>query len=327
MLLPAHATELERALDVVIRELLDVDTSVIRELRCPEVCDPAWLPWMAWERHVDEWRGDWDTARRRAVVIGSFERHALAGTPAGDRLILAAAGAVAEVTERPGGAHHTVAIRVLNSQDITLTVADIAGALRDTGRVSVHYRLTAAAGLAGALSTAKGIVGRSILIFSMADAAAAPLVLRPTSAMLAVDATGTIEIRRLQLGSGSGPGGAADDGRDRLRAPRDAGALVAAATADGSISVAGRISAAARIAPAAAYDVTEMGVWARGRAGFGSKQFLAAYWTAAGSAAARTATAAVVDARGVIGSAGIAADLRMAVAVSAGPQGPGGSSS
>ena len=322
MLLPAHATKLERALDTVVRELLDVETSVIRELRCPEICDPAWLPWLAWERHVDAWRGDWDLDVRRAAVLGSFKRHALAGTPAGDRLILSAAGAVVEVMERPGGAHHEVAIRILNSQDLVLSVADIARALRDTGRASVHYTLTAAASLAATLSTAKGVAARGILAFSMADAAAF-LELRPTAAMLA--ATGTVELRRLALGSGSGPGGAADDGRAALRAPRDDAAL-AAAEVGGSIWVGGRASAAARITATAAYSATEAGIW--GRAGMGAQDFLAAYWTDGGRPAARAGAAGnVIDARGVIGSEGITANLDIAVAPNAGPQGAMGESS
>ena len=324
MLLPAHATKLERALDIVVRELLDVETSVIRALRRPEICDPAWLPWLAWERHVDAWRGDWDPEVRRAAVLGSFERHAIAGTPAGDRLILAEAGAVAEVTERPGGAHHEVAIRILNSQDLVLSVADIARALKDVGRASVHYTLTAAAGLAAELSTGKGIAARSTLVFSMADAAEAAIVLRPTTAMLA--ATGTVELRRLALGSGSGPGGAADDGRTALRAPRDDAALAAAAEVGGSIWVGGRASAAARITATAAYNVAEVGIW--GRAGMGGQDFLAAYWTDGGRAVARAgAVGNVIDARGVIGSEGITADLDIATAASAGPQGPAGESS
>ena len=317
MLLPAHATELERALDVVVRELLDVETLIIRELRRPEICEPAWLPWLAWERHVDAWRGDWDLDVRRAVAAGSFERHALAGTITGDRLILAAAGAVAEVTERPAGAHHEVSIRIMNSQDLILPVADIARALKDTGRASVHYTVTAAAGLSATLTTAKGIAGRGILAFSMADPAPVAVALRPTTAMLA--ASGTVELRRFALGSGSGPGGAADDTRTALRAPRDAGALVGSVTGD-------RISAAARITATAAYGATEAGVW--GRAGAGTQDFLAAYWTDGGRAAARAGGAGnIVDARGVIGSESIAADLSVAAAAETGPQGPRGPSS
>ena len=159
MLLPPNATALERALAAVVEGLLRGLPVSVRELRDPGVCPPARLPWLAWERHVDTWRGDWPVGLRRAAVRDSFRRHALAGTRAGDELILAEAGAAHRYEERARG-HHTVAVRILNSQDLTLTVDDLRRELAAVGRASVHYEVTASAGFAAPLRPAAGLGAR-----------------------------------------------------------------------------------------------------------------------------------------------------------------------
>lgn len=159
-LLPPNATALERALETVVGDLLRGLSVPVRALRDPDLCPPDRLPWLAWERHVDTWRDGWPVELRRAAVRDSFRRHALAGTPAGDRLILAEAGAVHVYEERAHG-HHTVAVRILNSQDLTLGVDDLRRELAAVGRASVHYAVTASAGFAAPLRPAAGLGARA----------------------------------------------------------------------------------------------------------------------------------------------------------------------
>ena len=158
-LLPPNATALERALEAVAAGLLQGLAVPVRALRDPGVCPLDRLPWLAWERHVDAWRDDWPPGLRRGAVRGSFRRHALAGTPAGDRLILAEAGAVYTYVERAHG-HHTVAVRILNSQDLVLGVEDLRRELAAVGRASVRYTVTASAGFAASLGLAGGLGAR-----------------------------------------------------------------------------------------------------------------------------------------------------------------------
>ena len=83
--------------------------------------------------------------------------------------------------------------------------------------------------------------------------------------------TQAVQIRKLALGDGSGPGGGADDGRTTLRDQRDIAAIVGSAAVDGQIAV------RAEINTATAYAVTEMGLFAR--IGDAGNEFLFAYWT------------------------------------------------
>ena len=326
MLLPSHATPLERALDVVVRELLDVDVAPIRELRCPETCLPTWLPWLAWERHVDAWDDDWPIETKRQAVAESFERHQRAGTLAGDKRILREAGAVFELDENPAGDHHTVAIRILNSQGLTLDIAEIERSLKATGRLSVHYTVTAVAGLDGDVSIGHSLTARGLVSYSAATAGGHVdtdgVVLRLTTAgaaLLADDGNAgadAVNLLRVQVGSGSGPGGPADDGRTALRQPQDAADLVG--SRDG-----GQISVVGRVEPATSYDVTELGLWAR--VGAAGADTLLAYWT--GAAVAAAVPNGVIDVRGALDLRSAEADVALTVDPDAGSRGPAGESS
>ena len=92
-----------------------------------------------------------------------------------------------------------------------------------------------------------------------------------------------VRLTHVAIGDGSGPGGAADDGHAALRSERDRVAAV------GSAPVERRIAFRGDFMPAAAYDVTEVGVF--GSAPGGASALLA-YWsdggTVIGSAVAAT---------------------------------------
>ena len=115
-----------------------------------------------------------------------------------------------------------------------------------------------------------------------------------------------IQFTSLAVGSGSGPGGAADDARTALRTQTDTGVLT------GSTSLVGRIALQATIVATAAYNVTEVGLFALIGAG---QPFLAAYWTDGGRAVAAASGAGdTLVLAGVIDIQAAAADVTVTVA-------------
>ena len=112
-----------------------------------------------------------------------------------------------------------------------------------------------------------------------------PFELRITDAGRAALADGAnrgthaIRLTKMALGSGSGPGGAADDSRTALRMARDTVALSGTSTVSGRIAVRGEFN------PTEAYDVTEVAIL--GRVGSGAEE-LYAYWTDGGTKIAAT---------------------------------------
>ena len=95
------------------------------------------------------------------------------------------------------------------------------------------------------------------------------------AALASAEYTGlnAIRITHIAIGDGSGPGGAADDGRTALRSERDRSAATGTPAANGRISFRGDFM------PAAAYNITEAGVFATA----GGNTILLAYWTKGGT--------------------------------------------
>ena len=91
--------------------------------------------------------------------------------------------------------------------------------------------------------------------------------------------TNAIRLTKMAIGDGSGPGGAADDGRTALRDQKMVVAL------GGSTMVSGRIAVKGEFQPTEAWDVTELGLL--GRVGNGAEE-LYAYWTHATDTLAST---------------------------------------
>ena len=86
--------------------------------------------------------------------------------------------------------------------------------------------------------------------------------------------TQAVQITKVALGAGSGPGGEADDARITLRDQRDIEDVV------GSNTVAGQIALRAEFNTATAYPVTELGLFAQIEA---NPEFLLAYWSDGGT--------------------------------------------
>lgn len=78
-LLPANATDAERALEMTIARIANVPVPV-RDAWNPDTCPAALLPWLAWAFSVDEWNTNWTEAEKRAVIKSSLYVHKKKGT-------------------------------------------------------------------------------------------------------------------------------------------------------------------------------------------------------------------------------------------------------
>lgn len=79
-LLPPNATDLERAVEAVIMQILSIEVPVDR-LWSPERCPAAVLPYLAWALSVDEWDVSWSVERQREVVAAAIQIQRHKGTP------------------------------------------------------------------------------------------------------------------------------------------------------------------------------------------------------------------------------------------------------
>ena len=124
-----------------------------------------------------------------------------------------------------------------------------------------------------------------------------PIEMRWTTAGRAALADGVnrgtraVQVRTIQIGTGRGPGGSADDGRVALRAHQ------ATAPATGTTQTAGRLALQAVYAPTSSYSVSEVGVF--GGIGDSGPDILLAYWTDSSEILAR-ADAGATLALGVV---------------------------
>ena len=318
MLLPAHASALERALDVVLRDLLDVAVP-IGDLRLPNACPPAWLPWLAWERHVDAWRESWPVDARRQVVLNSFARHSRAGTRDGDEQVLREAGVTFELRENPDGNHHTALVRLLATRGATASAPDIQRQIEATGRASVHYTFEVVSeGVSGDLHHGAAAGARGLARFSVVvgDGAAGPGVAMGLTAAGAAAFRGSATVTLLRVEAGSG--GVAGD-RAALQSPQDSGDVAAARTGNSR-----RLSLVARIAPTSRYAVTELGLW--GRIGAGADVLLAYYYRQESGSLVEASAGAALDVRGLIDARGGMAPVDAPAGADPGPAGTGGQS-
>ena len=126
--------------------------------------------------------------------------------------------------------------------------------------------------------------------------------------------TEAIRLTKMVIGSGQGPGGAADDGRAALRNQRNVVALL------GTAPVEGRIGVRAEFNPSQTYDVTEAGIL--GRVGSGAEE-LYAYWTDGGTVLASTLPNTRLVIAGVLEIAPAAAQVDVDIDVSVSLGDPG----
>ncbi|WP_047238104.1 phage tail protein I [Chromobacterium subtsugae] len=77
-LLPPNRTPLEAALADMLA--LDLNTTALRGLADSARCPPALLPWLAWERSVEQFDAARTEEERRALVASSVDVHRRKGT-------------------------------------------------------------------------------------------------------------------------------------------------------------------------------------------------------------------------------------------------------
>jgi phage tail P2-like protein len=91
-LLPPNATLLERSTETSMHQPMANIKVPVRDLWNPSTCPLALLPWLAWALSVDEWDQNWSEDQKRGAIAESVAIHAIKGTLASVKRVLAAAG-------------------------------------------------------------------------------------------------------------------------------------------------------------------------------------------------------------------------------------------
>lgn len=119
-LLPANATQAERALAGATERIGDVPAAV-RDVWDPDTCPDALLPWLAWAFSVDEWDPAWSDAQKRDVIRRSVLVHRYKGTIGAVREAINALGIGAVLVEWfrqiPSGAPYTFRLQLEADQE------------------------------------------------------------------------------------------------------------------------------------------------------------------------------------------------------------------
>lgn len=164
-LLPPSSTPLQRALSTAVQKDIPVP---IRTLKSAAACPMAVLPWLAWERGVDEWSDDWSEQQQRAVIQASITQHRKRGTAAAVEEALATIGITVRIQEwhkqQPLGAPYTYKLLVDVGQ-IGVSQVQLQRMLRVVERAknlrshmtSVDIKVTSEAVMSGVASTSAGI--------------------------------------------------------------------------------------------------------------------------------------------------------------------------
>lgn len=98
-LLPEREKDATKALSLAQARVLDVDMDVIRRSVLASYSPAGLLPWLAWDRSVDEYVDSWPEAVKRHVIRDSFPYHTIKGTPAALKRALAQLNFETTVTE------------------------------------------------------------------------------------------------------------------------------------------------------------------------------------------------------------------------------------
>lgn len=146
-LLPPNSTPLERA--VATATAFELDTDGLRHAESAALCPPQLLPWLAWERSVDDWGDAWPVDVQRRAVASSVLLHKRNGTVWAVKQALSLTGYRALITEwwqrKPAGAPHTFDIDVeIDDRGISATaLSEIERRIDAAKPVRSHYALRA----------------------------------------------------------------------------------------------------------------------------------------------------------------------------------------
>lgn len=78
-LLPPNATQFERQFSTAFARISEIETPA-RTFNVPLKAPAAVLPWLAWERSVDDWKKNWSEEQKRQTIDNAYYVHAHKGT-------------------------------------------------------------------------------------------------------------------------------------------------------------------------------------------------------------------------------------------------------
>ena len=168
-LLPPNASALERDLEQSMAHYGDERETLIGRLWQSKHCPLDLLPWLAWALGVRRWDPAWPEMTRREVVANAIAQHRVRGTLGAVKAAFDDIGAVYDLTERPNGAAHTMAISIFNSNVLLgeTSTADIKRYIEDAKRFSTHYTLSISSSL-GNTDIAMGVAAAGTQIADIA---------------------------------------------------------------------------------------------------------------------------------------------------------------
>lgn len=112
-LLPPNSTVFEHAFEDAFSRISNVPTPA-RTFNDPLEAPEVVLPWLAWEKSVDDWDITWSEEQKRAVIKASYNVHCHKGTIGGLEAALGALGFTVRVQEwfnmQPPGEPYTFKI-------------------------------------------------------------------------------------------------------------------------------------------------------------------------------------------------------------------------
>ena len=78
-LLPPNSTKFERTFSATFARVSDVKCPA-RLFNLPFQAPVSVLPWLAWEKSVDDWQKDWSEQQKRQMIANSYFIHCHKGT-------------------------------------------------------------------------------------------------------------------------------------------------------------------------------------------------------------------------------------------------------
>ncbi|MDC4839868.1 phage tail protein I [Acinetobacter baumannii] len=117
-LLPPNSTVFEHTFEDAFSRISEVPTPA-RTFNDPLEAPEVVLPWLAWEKSVDDWYISWSEEQKRAVIKASYNVHCHKGTIGGLEAALGALGFTVRVQEwfnmQPPGEPYTFKIFIETS--------------------------------------------------------------------------------------------------------------------------------------------------------------------------------------------------------------------
>lgn len=169
-LLPPNSTLLERT--IADATAIELDTDGLRHAESAALCPPQLLPWLAWERSVEDWGDDWSLDVQRRAVASSVQLHSRKGTVWAVKRAIALAGYRSQISEwwqcQHSSAPHTfhLDIDVVGSQLVSARFEQLLARIDAVKPARSHYSLRFISSTTGTIRHAAAVMcGESISIF------------------------------------------------------------------------------------------------------------------------------------------------------------------